>query len=394
MAQSRFGESERQGRSEGGVETEGVVVAASDARTELEDVARRGTRENVGEQPRALQFTPSPSPLTVGTFVDETLLGMTEESSRTSRKEGENEDSLIERKLPQEILSHIFALLEFAPSLALVNRRWASIYDSSVRLDMSEEDVDRMFWSKRFSEVFWFFNALERRYRVRPRGVIPMDGLASLMLTKSAEFGRASLVALLLEDGRADPGARDDWAIRWASRNGHSDVVKLLLKDKRCDPAAKSNYAVRWACENGHVDIVKLLLADDRVNPSDQNNSALLWASLNCHIEVVSLLLSCPRVDPSSKIHEALRMAKQNAKQDKRVEINNRCIEVVKLLISYLLKKQNMDISMKYKHFTWACSNGIASIVKQFLDDQAVDPTVNDNEALRNACTNGITEVH
>eukprot|EP01102_Stenamoeba_stenopodia_P015851 TRINITY_DN5474_c0_g1_i3.p1 TRINITY_DN5474_c0_g1~~TRINITY_DN5474_c0_g1_i3.p1 ORF type:complete len:168 (+),score=35.47 TRINITY_DN5474_c0_g1_i3:449-952(+) len=86
-------------------------------------------------------------------------------------------------------------------------------------------------------------------------------------------------------------------------------------------------------------------------------------------------------------------MAKQNAKQDKRVEINNRCIEVVKLLISYLLKKQNMDISMKYKHFTWACSNGIASIVKQFLDDQAVDPTVNDNEALRNACTNGITEV-
>lgn len=67
------------------------------------------------------------------------------------------------------------------------------------------------------------------------------------------------VVKSLLADSRVDPAARDNFAIRWASENGHVDVVKLLLADGRVDPAADDNYARRWASRNGHVGVVKLL---------------------------------------------------------------------------------------------------------------------------------------
>ena len=41
------------------------------------------------------------------------------------------------------------------------------------------------------------------------------------------------VVKLLLADGRADPTADDNAAIRLSSQNGHTDVVKLLLGDRR-----------------------------------------------------------------------------------------------------------------------------------------------------------------
>jgi hypothetical protein len=43
---------------------------------------------------------------------------------------------------------------------------------------------------------------------------------------------------MLLTDSRVDPSARDNYAIRSASRNGHTDVAKVLLADARVDPSA------------------------------------------------------------------------------------------------------------------------------------------------------------
>ena len=51
-----------------------------------------------------------------------------------------------------------------------------------------------------------------------------------------------------------------------ASENGHTAVVDLLLKDGRVDPAADDNYAIRWASYYRHTEVVKLLLKDKRVS--------------------------------------------------------------------------------------------------------------------------------
>ncbi|EPZ34672.1 hypothetical protein O9G_004840 [Rozella allomycis CSF55] len=48
-----------------------------------------------------------------------------------------------------------------------------------------------------------------------------------------------------------NPGARKNYSIRHASKNGHVEVVELLLEDSRVNPGARENYAIRLASENG-----------------------------------------------------------------------------------------------------------------------------------------------
>ena len=71
---------------------------------------------------------------------------------------------------------------------------------------------------------------------------------------------------MLLEDGRVDPSAEDNSAIRCSSRFGHAEVVKLLLQDKRVNPSADYNDAIREAAKYGHAEVVNLLLSDERVD--------------------------------------------------------------------------------------------------------------------------------
>jgi len=77
--------------------------------------------------------------------------------------------------------------------------------------------------------------------------------------------GRTDMVKLLLEDGRANPGADYNGSIHSASNRGHIEVVKLLLQDPRVDPSTRDNLAVHVAKQNGHTEIVKLLLQHPRV---------------------------------------------------------------------------------------------------------------------------------
>lgn len=130
------------------------------------------------------------------------------------------------------------------------------------------------------------------------------------------------IVELLLKDGRVDPVAEDNNAIKFASENGHTETVKLLLQNSRVDPGARDNYAIRFASKNGHLEIVKLLLQDSRVNPGAQNNCAIRWASENGHLEVVRILLQDSRVDPGAHDNYAITWASENGH-----------MEIVKLLI-------------------------------------------------------------
>ncbi len=60
--------------------------------------------------------------------------------------------------------------------------------------------------------------------------------LAAVCAQNSSHF-----VKFLLQNEAVDPAARDNLAIRMASRHGHSDVVALLLYNERVDPAAMDN---------------------------------------------------------------------------------------------------------------------------------------------------------
>ena len=109
-----------------------------------------------------------------------------------------------------------------------------------------------------------------------------------------------------------DLGAHDNWAIRYASQNGHSAVVELLLQYPRVDPAARDNEAIRYASHNGHRVVVELLLQDTRVDPGAQINEAIRNASSSGHLSVVQLLLRDTRVDPTAcYTNDALRAASE-----------------------------------------------------------------------------------
>jgi hypothetical protein len=56
----------------------------------------------------------------------------------------------------------------------------------------------------------------------------------------------------------ADVHTRDDFALRWASANGHVEVVKVLLATG-ADVHARDDDALQLASANGHVEVVKVL---------------------------------------------------------------------------------------------------------------------------------------
>ena len=99
--------------------------------------------------------------------------------------------------------------------------------------------------------------------------------------------GHYEVVKLLLEYG-ADVHANNDYALRWAAEHGHYEVVKLLLEYK-ADVHASNDYALRWVVRNGHYEVVKLLL-EYGANVHANNDYALRWAAERGHSHVVELL--------------------------------------------------------------------------------------------------------
>ena len=86
-----------------------------------------------------------------------------------------------------------------------------------------------------------------------------------------------------------DIHAEDDYALLWASTNGHLDVVRLLV-EAGANIHASDDYALCQTAKNGHLEVVRLLI-ESGVNVHVRNDCALRWASANGHLEVVRVLL-------------------------------------------------------------------------------------------------------
>jgi ankyrin repeat protein len=198
-------------------------------------------------------------------------------------------------------------------------------------------------------------------------------------LTAASRNGHVAIVELLLLDPRVDPASDYDVAIRYASFGGHENVVKLLLADPRVDPAAQNNSAIRNASSIGCVSVVKLLLADPRVDPAAQNNVAIHYASSGGHESVVKLLLADSRVDPADDNNVAIRLASERGHES-----------VVKLLLA----DPRVDPSAVGNYaIEKASCGGHKRVVDLLLADQRVDPVVGENLAIRLASLNGFESV-
>jgi hypothetical protein len=120
-------------------------------------------------------------------------------------------------------------------------------------------------------------------------------------LRDAARTGDLDRVNLLLQGGRVDPAADDNYAIRMASTNGHLSVVDRLLQDERVDPADDDNLAIRMASLYGYLSVVERLLQDARVDPVFRDNGAIRDAVgtdyRNGHLSTLDRLLQHPLVD-------------------------------------------------------------------------------------------------
>ena len=58
----------------------------------------------------------------------------------------------------------------------------------------------------------------------------------------------------------ADIRSNNDYAVKWASENGHLEMVQYLISIG-ADIRSQNDYAVRWAAGNGHLETVKYLVS-------------------------------------------------------------------------------------------------------------------------------------
>jgi hypothetical protein len=107
--------------------------------------------------------------------------------------------------------------------------------------------------------------------RVRVRGRAGSPGGFSFRedLAYAARCGNLIGVQYILRHPRADAVVRYGFALQDAVCMGHVAVVKLFLADGRADPSAFDDLALREAAESaGKAAILQLLLADGRADPA------------------------------------------------------------------------------------------------------------------------------
>lgn len=102
--------------------------------------------------------------------------------------------------------------------------------------------------------------------------------------------------------------AEDEYAFRYACRNGYLNVAQWLLQIKpTINISAKNDYAFKWSCSFGHLNIVQWLLQmKPTINISASEEYAFREACSNGHLNVAQWLLQIkPTIDISAKNEEA-----------------------------------------------------------------------------------------
>lgn len=181
-----------------------------------------------------------------------------------------------------------------------------------------------------------------------------------------------------------------------ACETNHMSVVRILMRAAtepipRVDPTFSEDMALRIACRDGNVELFHMLMRMP-VNPATMNNTCISLACAARSPEIVAGLLADPRVDPTVN-QEPLRIA---------VEMEQP--ELVGMLLQWRSPNPAQFVDPRYGGnvlILIAVSRHQPAIVRHLLawrhtiDGEVlfVDPTVNDNYALRKADAKGYVSI-
>jgi len=173
------------------------------------------------------------------------------------------------------------------------------------------------------------------------------DSEINTLVERADELSRGSLTRLAKIEFT-------DKYFQEAAEIGDALTVRLLLADGRIDPTT-GNKALRHASTRGHVNVVRLLLADGRIDPTSKSSEALRIASEHGLADIVKLLLADRRVVPTGSAWErAIRFGR---------------VEVVKLF----LEDNRMDPSVYMNKFLYfAAKYNKPEIVELLLEDSRI----------------------
>jgi hypothetical protein len=187
-----------------------------------------------------------------------------------------------------------------------------------------------------------------------------------------------------------------------ACEKHHMDVVRILMRAAtepvpRVDPTVSEDIALRIACRDGNVELFHMLMgwrgADGRrVNPATMNNTCMSLACAAKSPEIVAGLLADERVNPTVE-QEPIRIAVETEQSD-----------IVEMLLQWKSPNPREFVDPRYQGnllFMIAVSRHQPGIVRSLLawrhtiDDEVlfVDPTVNDNYAIKKADAKGYVSI-
>ncbi len=109
----------------------------------------------------------------------------------------------------------------------------------------------------------------------------------NILLVRSLEY--IHLVEYLVFIG-ANIHFYENWAIQWASLEGHLDTVKYLVS-LGANIRANDDLALRWAAREGHLNVVKYLVSVGS-NIHANREYIVRMSSHNWHLDVVQYLVS------------------------------------------------------------------------------------------------------
>lgn len=196
----------------------------------------------------------------------------------------------------------------------------------------------------------------------------------------------------------------NNWVFERAVKNGCIEMVRMLL-DRGVDIGVveghKYNWAIIVAVENNDVEMVRLLLKDPRVDPTAQHNNPLKNAVEKNNIEIVRLLLNDSRV--------AVKLDDRGISRDLMgvlwESIRNAQTEMVKLFLADSRVDPSVDNNYaiilaceqlsrtRTRRATAQTDESFVEIIKLLLADSRVNPTDIENYAIRNTAQNGHAEV-
>ncbi|KAJ3317385.1 hypothetical protein HDV06_001675 [Boothiomyces sp. JEL0866] len=233
-------------------------------------------------------------------------------------------------------------------------------------------------------------------------------------LRDAVTMGHLDIVKLLIQKG-LDPSVDENLNIQRASQNGHFNVVEYLLDDSRVDPSAKDNQAIRQAARRGYLDIVQLLLRDKRVTIKARNYEGIIQAAISGHFEITDYFAGGNIILERSTLFEKIAILcacvhKSNVDfANKLCPLLKNCDSIgypfISRLHSALVKSAKMGytdivkfilletkITPGYNSLISAIRSGNYDIVDLLLDF-AVDPSLSQNEPIREASSRGFSKI-